>query len=97
MKHKDYFNGANQGLASFGQFGLRLLNAEASIENETFVAIQVLTDAVITSKLKPYPTPDSEIIGDTDLTSLALTAGTIIYGRFYDVDVESGKVIAYKG
>lgn len=97
MKHKDYFNGANQGLASFGQFGLRVLNAEASIQGETFIAIQVLTDAVINSKLKPYPTPDSEIIGDTDLTSLALTAGTIIYGRFYDVDVASGKVIAYKG
>jgi tRNA/tmRNA/rRNA uracil-C5-methylase (TrmA/RlmC/RlmD family) len=47
MKHKDYFNGANQGLASFGQFGLRVLNAENSIEGETFVAIQVLTDAVM--------------------------------------------------
>jgi len=97
MKHKDYFNGANQGLASFGQFGIRVLDAVAAVDGETFVAIQVLTDAIITSKLKPYPTPDSEIVGDTDLTSLALTAGTVIYGRFYDLDVESGKVIAYKG
>ena len=97
MKHKDYFNGANQGLASFGQFGLRVLNAENSEAGETFVAIQVLTDAVITSKLVAYPTPDSEIQGDTDLTSLALTAGTIIYGRFKDIQVASGKLIAYKG
>lgn len=97
MKHKDYFNGANQGLASFGQFGIRVLDAESAVEGETFVAIQVLTDAVITSKLNPYPTPAGEIVGDTDIASLALTAGTVIYGRFYDLDVESGKVIAYKG
>jgi hypothetical protein len=36
-------------------------------------------------------------IGDTSITSLALTAGTVIYGRFVDLQVASGKVIAYKG
>lgn len=97
MKHKDYFNEGNQEMASFGQFGLRVLT-EAANEGETFVAIQVLEDATITAGLKPYePTTGVSIIGDSAITDLQLKAGTIIYGRFYNLIVDAGKVIAYKG
>jgi len=93
---KDYFNNQNQSMASFGQFGLRVLTSNATA-GETFVAIQVLEDTVITATLLPYVTPKGDAIGDTSITALALTAGTIIYGRFVALEVASGKVIAYKG
>lgn len=92
MKHIKLDNTSNIGVASFGQFGLRVLTS-AAIEGENFNAIQVIEDCVISTKLREL---DGKI-GDTDIASLALTAGTVIYGRFYDLDVESGKVIAYKG
>lgn len=96
MEHTNFFNAANHNMASFGQFGLRVLTSNATV-GETFVAIQVIADAVITVKLKPYTTPAGDIIGDSTITALALTAGTIIYGRFFDLQVASGRVIAYKG
>lgn len=93
---RDYFNTGNQALSSFGQFGMRVLTTNA-IATEEFVAIQVLEDAVITATLLPYVTPKGNAIGDTSITALALTAGTIIYGRFVALEVASGKVIVYKG
>ena len=93
---KDYFNDGNQGLGALGQLGLRVLTGNA-IAGETFVAIQVLEDAVISCDLLPYTTPKGNEIGDTSITSLSLTAGTVIYGRFVDLEVASGKVIAYQG
>ena len=96
MKHKDYFIEKNNSMASLGQFGLRNLTGNA-IPTETFVAIQVLANAVITVDLVPYETPVGNIIGDTTLTSLSLTSGTIIYGRFVNLRVASGRVLAYKG
>lgn len=96
MQHLDYALNGNQGVGQFGQYGLRVLTSNA-IEKETFIAIQVITDCVITSKLDSYQTNNIEIVGDEEITSLALEAGTVIYGRFYDLEVASGKVIAYKG
>jgi hypothetical protein len=96
MEHLEYAIVGNQGVGQFGQYGLRILTGNA-IPKETFIAIQVITDCVISSKLKPYQIPGAEIVGDDTITSLSLEAGTIIYGRFYDLEVASGKVIAYKG
>ena len=93
MEHKNYFYDGNYTLASFGQFGLRVLTTNATV-GETFVAIQVITDAVISATLNAN---ESEEIGDSSITSLSLTAGTVIYGRFVNLQVASGKVIAYKG
>lgn len=93
---KDYFNTGNQSLASFGQFGLRVLTGAANT-GEQFVAIQVLEDALITVTLLPYVTPKGSTIGDTAITDLSLTAGTVIYGSFVNLFVDAGKVIAYKG
>lgn len=96
MKHKDYFNESNESLASFGQFGLRVLTTDA-VAGETFVAIQALENSVITADLEAYPTPNLEVIGDSSITSLSLPKGLIIYGRFINLEIASGKVIAYKG
>jgi hypothetical protein len=96
MQHLDYALNGNQGVGQFGQYGLRVLTSNATA-GETFIAIQVITDCVITSKLQSYQSNNIEIIGDSVITSLALEAGTVIYGRFYDLEVASGKVIAYKG
>jgi len=96
MQHLDYALNGNQGVGQFGQYGLRVLTSNA-ISGETFIAIQVIADCVISTKLKSYESNNIEIIGDSAINNLTLDAGTIIYGRFYDLEVASGKVIAYKG
>jgi hypothetical protein len=92
MENKNYFYNGNATLASFGQFGMRVLTNN-SIEGETFLAIQAMEDSVISCELNEY---ENEI-GDTSITSLTLLSGTVIYGRFVNLEVASGKVIAYKG
>lgn len=93
MAHKSLTYEGNENIASFGQFGIRVLTTDATA-GETFLAIQVLEDAVISATLTAN---DKGEIGDTSISSLSLTAGTTIYGRFIDLEVASGKVIAYKG
>lgn len=89
---KDIFQQGNTNLGQFGQFGLRVLTSNA-ISTEKFSCIQVVEDAVISATLLPY----NAEIGDSSITSLSLTAGMVIYGRFTALQVASGKVIAYKG
>ena len=93
---QDFHQTGNQTMASFGQFGIRILTTNA-IASEEFVAIQALQDSTISATCVPYVTQKGNVIGDASVTSLALTAGTIIYGRFTALQVASGKVIAYKG
>ena len=66
-----------------GQYGFTYI-ADTTKVTERFNAIQIITDAVVTTE------------GDV-LTALALEAGTIVYGRFTSVTLASGSVIAYKG
>jgi len=74
---------------SFGDYGFRVLSSgETSVANETFAAIQVLADCVVSLTNNTQG-------GDTTITSLSLSAGQAIYGNFEDVSVTSGKVIAY--
>lgn len=61
----------------------------ATITPETgfvYIAIQIVTDAVLTCTGKP-----------TDITGITFTSGTVIYGRFSQVVIASGTVIAYQG
>lgn len=74
--------------ASMGQHGGKYSGA-ATITPDTgyvYVALQIITDAVLTCTGSP-----------TAITSIAFTAGTIIYGRFTQVVIASGTVIAYQG
>ena len=83
-----YYSGEFQKL-SFGDKGLRVIAASAtSLAGENFCAIQALESSTISC--------DIDTIGcDTSITSLALGAGSIIYGNFDDVSVASGKVVCY--
>lgn len=83
-----YYSSEFQKL-SFGDKGLRVIAASAtSLAGENFCAIQALESSTISC--------DIDIVGgDTSITSLALGAGSIIYGNFDDVSVVSGKVVCY--
>ena len=74
--------------ASMGQCGGKYSGA-ATITPDTdyvYVAIQVVTDAVLTCVGNP-----------TGITSIAFTANTVILGRYKSVTITSGSVIAYQG
>jgi len=92
MGHVKLDNQYNIGLAQFGYFGLRVLTGNSEI-GETFNAIQAVEDSVISSDIVQL----TGYQGDETITSLELMAGTVIYGRFVNIEVSSGKVIAYKG
>jgi len=83
-----YYSSDFQKLA-FGDKGLRILAASAtSTAGENFCAIQAIEASTISCDIDTTG-------GDTSITSLALSAGTIIYGNFDDVSVASGKVVCY--
>jgi N-acetylglucosamine kinase-like BadF-type ATPase len=73
---------------SIGAYGGKYSGA-ATITPATgfvFVAVQVISDAVIT------------LVGDiTGITGVTVYAGTIIYGRYTSITIASGSVIAYNG
>jgi hypothetical protein len=92
MGNRDYLYGQNKNLASFGQFGLRALTG-SSVTGETFVVIMAIEDSVVSTAINEY---DGNL-GDSSLTSLSLSKGMAIYGRFQNIVVASGKVIAYLG
>tara|TARA_R110000822_G_scaffold238250_1_gene368441 strand:- start:23 stop:295 length:273 start_codon:yes stop_codon:yes gene_type:complete len=74
---------------SFGDKGLRIIAASAtSTAGESFCAIQALESTTISCDI-------DTVGGDASITSLALVAGSIIYGNFDDVSVASGKVVCY--
>ena len=74
--------------ASFGQNGFRVVDSGGGTEaNEIYVAIQVIADAVVTT------TTD---YGDA-LSSTSISAGTVVFGVFNTITVDSGTVLAYIG
>mgnify|MGYP007046306906 CR=1 FL=1 len=74
---------------SFGDKGLRVLSIGAtSVAGENFCAIQAIESSTISCDI-------DTVGGDSSITSLALGAGSIIYGNFDDVSVASGKVVCY--
>ena len=74
---------------SFGDYGLRIISAtETSVSGEHFGAIQSLEDSTISCT-------NNASEGDTSITSLALTSGSILYGNFDDISVASGKIVCY--
>jgi hypothetical protein len=68
-----------------GDYGFKVVAASGST-SESCRAIQALEDSVVTTTTS---------VGDA-LSSVALTEGTIVFGKFDSVAVASGKVIAYK-
>lgn len=74
--------------AGMGNLG-GVYSGEATITPDSgyvFNAVQIITDAVLTCTGSP-----------SGITTITFTAGTIIYGRFTQVVIASGSVIAYQG
>ncbi len=68
-----------------GDYGFRVIEASGST-SDSCRAIQALEDSEVTTTTS---------VGDA-LTSVTLTGGTIVFGKFDSVAVATGKVIAYK-
>jgi hypothetical protein len=73
-------------LAAFGQNGFDYLTGNAANLVGDFVAIQVLSQAVVTVTVGA---------GDA-LTSVAVPTGMTIYGPFKSINLASGTVLAYR-
>lgn len=74
--------------ASFGDYGFRILTTgEQSVSTERFGTIQAIADSVVAF--------DNDVTGGDANASLTLNAGMAIYGNIKDINVTSGKVIAY--
>lgn len=71
---------------AFGEAGHVILTSAAADATQAFSAIQILADASI----------DCKAVNSEDIVGLALAAGTVIYGVFTELVVNSGSVIAYK-
>ncbi len=85
MSYETIVKEGNFYQSATGDYGFRVVAAGAST-SESCRSIQALEDSVITTTTQ---------VGDA-LTSVALTEGTIVFGKFDSVAVASGKVIAYK-
>ena len=74
--------------AMMGNLGGVYSAAATITPNATYIfnAIQVITDAVLTCTGSP-----------TGITAITIEAGTVIYGRFTQIVIASGTVIAYQG
>lgn len=88
MSYSNINNPANYQLASFGQFGFRLIGAAGSGQaGEHYRVVYALEDSVIAVTAEA---------GD-NLAGQTILAGTAIYGLFSDVTVSTGTVLAYIG
>ena len=85
MSYENITKDGNFFQSATGDYGFKVV-ASAGSTSESCRAIQALEDSVVTT---------TTTVGDA-LTSVALTEGTIIFGKFDSVAVASGKVIAYK-
>jgi hypothetical protein len=86
---EEVVNETNLLQASLGQSGGKYIADTTATTPDTgtvFVAIQVLSDAVIT------------LVGNIeDITAVSVDAGSVVYGRYTSVTLASGSVIAYQG
>ncbi len=87
MSYETIVKEGNFYQSATGDYGFRLLSGgDSSTAGESFRSIQALEDSVVTT---------TTLAGDA-LTSVALTEGMVVFGKFDSVAVASGKVLAYK-
>ena len=96
------FSVVESGNAAFGQAGAQFINntvAQTPL-NGNYVALTVISDAIFTT-LTPldlvngYGT-DAAYNGDT-LATVTIPEGTTLYGRWTNIQLASGQVLAYLG
>lgn len=85
MSYENISKEGNFYQSATGDYGFRVVAAAGST-SDSCRAIQALEDSVVTTTTS---------VGDA-LSSVTLTEGTIVFGKFDSVSVASGKVIAYK-
>lgn len=84
MAFENIAKAGNYQQTASGDYGFKYIQSGGS-ETNSFRVIQVLQDATITT---------TTTVGDA-LTSVTLSEGTVIYGKFDSVAVSSGAVLAY--
>ena len=112
MSKMNYYSAGEAGSVALGQSGSIFLNASntdtVTCSTGNFVAIQFVTDTVFnsTSGLVAaedtlFPNSQSGATGiDSDgdpVDSATFPAGMTIYGRWTQIILASGSIIAYKG
>lgn len=85
MSYENIGKDSNFFQTATGDYGFRVVSASGST-SDACRAIQALEDSVVTTTTS---------VGDA-LSSVTLTEGTIVFGKFDSISVASGKVIAYK-
>ena len=75
--------------ASLGQAGVVLID-DTDAHTGPFVAIQALEDAVV-------DVSECDMSFIEDVVDFTIPAGLTIYGRFTSIELDSGKVLAYRG
>ena len=72
---------------STGDYGFRVLSGtDASVAGESFRAIQVISEAQLAA---------TSVRKDDIVNTLTIPQGTVIFGKFTDITMTSGTVIAY--
>lgn len=72
---------------STGDYGFRVLSGtDASVSGESFRAIQVISEAQLAA---------TSVRKDSIANTLTIPQGTVIFGKFTDITMTSGTVIAY--
>ena len=85
MAYENIVKEGNFYQTATGDYGFRVVAGGAST-SDSCRAIQALEDSVVTTTTS---------VGDA-LSSVTLTEGTIVFGKFDSITVASGKVLAYK-
>lgn len=85
MAYENINKDSNFYQSAMGDYGFEVVAASGST-SESCRAIQALEDSVVTT---------TTTVGDA-LSSVTLTEGTVVFGRFDSISVASGKVIAYR-
>jgi len=91
MATKQLYSANHYHRLSFGDFGFRLLDEDATTSTpsgEDFCTVHCLKDAVITMT-------SNHDVGDSSITSLDLKEGHILYGDFTNISITGGIVICY--
>ena len=83
-------------IAYSGEWGFkRLTGTESSTAGDEFIAIQAVADTVI--DFDTVLRDDAHVRSETSVTALPIPAGVVIYGRFDNLVLTSGDVIAIFG
>ena len=92
MASKLKYNTIESGSLSLGSAGSKVIVAATATQTGMFCAITALADSTFTTL-----TPEDAAHPDDAAYNLTIPAGVTIYGRWSDINIASGAVVAYNG